>query len=80
MADEPGGVRLTGVRTGSPADSAGLRAGDILIGLGTHAIANLQDFQNALMSYQAGDRVEVRYRRGEQTLSVTVTLGGRPAN
>ena len=32
------------------------------------------------MSYQAGDRVEVRYRRGEQTLSVTVTLGGRPAN
>jgi hypothetical protein len=80
MADEPGGVRLTGVRTGSPADSAGLRAGDILIGLGTHAIANLEDFQNALMSYQAGDRVEVRYKRGDQTLSVTVTLGGRPAN
>jgi len=74
MADEPGGVRLSGVRAGSPADSAGLRAGDVLIGLGEHAIANLQDFQNALMAQQAGQRVEVRFRRGDQVISVTVTL------
>jgi hypothetical protein len=76
MTDEPGGVRLSGVRSGSPADSAGLRQGDVLIGLGTHAITSLQDFQNALMAHQPGDRVEVRYRRGEQTVAVMVTLGG----
>lgn len=76
MTDEPGGVRLSGVRSGSPADSGGLREGDILIGIGTHTIANLQDFQNALVAHQPGERVEIRFRRGEQTLTVTVTLGG----
>jgi len=80
MSDEPGGVRLSGVRAGSPADSAGMRGGDILIGLGDRTIANLQDFQAALMAHAAGDRVELRYRRGDQVISVMVTLGGRPAN
>ena len=78
MSDEPGGVRLSGVRAGSAADSAGMRAGDVLTGIGTHTITNLQDFQNALMAHAAGDRVEIRWRRGTETMAVTVTLGGRP--
>lgn len=77
MASEPGGVLLQGVRAGSPAEAAGIRAGDILIGMGTHTIENLQDFQNALSSFHAGDRVEVRVRRGDQTLTLPVVLGGR---
>jgi hypothetical protein len=78
MTDEPGGVRLSGVRPGSPADSAGLRQGDVLIGLGPHTIASLQDFQNALMQMHGGDRVELRYRRGDTVHAVMVTLGGGP--
>jgi aminopeptidase N len=77
MTDEPGGVRLSGVRGGSPADSAGMREGDILIGIGEHAIANLQDFQNALMAHAAGDRVELRWRRGDEVMRFVVVLGGR---
>jgi len=77
MSSEPGGVLLSGVRPGSAADSAGMRAGDVLIGLGTHTITSLQDFQNALVAHAAGDRVEVRYRRGTETIAVMVTLGGR---
>jgi len=77
MASEPGGVLLQGVRAGSPAEAAGIRAGDILTGMGTHTIANLQDFQNALSSFHAGDRVEVRIRRGDQMLTLPVVLGGR---
>jgi hypothetical protein len=77
MSDEPGGVKLTGVRAGSPADSAGLRGGDILIGIGGMVVANLQDFQNALMQHHPGDHVEIRFRRGDQTLTVTAILGGR---
>jgi len=77
MADEPGGVRITGVHTGSPADSAGLRGGDVLIGIGGMTIANLQDFQNALISHRPGDRVEIRFKRGDSTLTVAATLGGR---
>jgi hypothetical protein len=77
MTDEPGGVRLTGVRAGSPAEAGGLRAGDVLVGIGDATIANLQDFQNALMQHQAGEQVEIRYKRGDQIVKVMVTLGGR---
>jgi len=81
MTDEPGGVRLSGVRAGSPADSGGLQAGDVLTGLGGMPITSLQDFQNALMAHKPGDRVEIRFRRGTQNMSVQVTLGGmRPEN
>lgn len=77
MSDEPGGVRLSGVRSGSPAESAGLRGGDILIGIGDAPIANLQDFQNALVAHRPGDRVEIRFRRGDLTLTTSAVLGRR---
>jgi S1-C subfamily serine protease len=70
-------VLLQGVRAGSPAEAAGIRAGDVLIGMGQFTIANLQDFQNALSSFHAGDRVEIRVRRGDQTLTFPTVLGGR---
>jgi S1-C subfamily serine protease len=45
--------------------------------MGEYNIANLQDFQNALSHFKAGDRVDVRVRRGDQTLTLPVTLGAR---
>jgi hypothetical protein len=77
MASEPGGVLLSGVRTGSAADSAGMRAGDVLVGIGADSVGNLQDFQNALMSHNVGDSVEIRYKRGTELIRRTVRLGGR---
>ncbi|MDP3773556.1 MAG: M20/M25/M40 family metallo-hydrolase [Gemmatimonadales bacterium] len=77
MTDEPGGVRLSGVRSGSPAEAAGLREGDVLTAIGDLAIANLQDFQNALVAHRPGDRVEVRFKRGDRTQTATVILGRR---
>ena len=77
MASEPGGVLLQGVRAGTPAEAAGIQARDVIIGMGSHTIANLQDLSNALTSYHPGDTVEVRIRRGTETLTRTVVLGGR---
>jgi Zn-dependent M28 family amino/carboxypeptidase len=77
MGSSPGGVRLSGVREGTPAAEAGIQAGDIIIRIGEHAIANLNDMQNALTSYKPGDVVTVVVRRGEAEQSFTVTLGGR---
>ena len=62
---------------GSAAETAGIRAGDVLVGMGEYTIANLQDFQNALSHFKAGDHVDVRVRRGTETLTLPVTLGGR---
>jgi len=77
MTGEPGGVRLSGVSAGSPADRAGIRAGDIIVGIGADTVANLNDFQNALVKHHPGDTVEIRVRRGDQTVALTATLGRR---
>ncbi len=77
MTGEPGGVRLSGVSTGSPADVAGLKAGDVLVGIGADTVANLNDMQNALVKHHPGEAVLLRVRRGDQTLSFTATLGRR---
>ncbi len=77
MSSEPGGVLLSGVRTGSPADLGGIRAGDVIVGIGADTVANLNDMQNALVRHHPGETVEIRVRRAGQTLKLPVTLGRR---
>jgi S1-C subfamily serine protease len=77
MTESPGGVRLSGVRAGSPAEQAGLKAGDILIQLGDHPIKNLYDMTEALNAYRPGDTVVLVYLRGGQRLETQATLRAR---
>ena len=77
MTESPGGVRLTGVRAGSPADDAGIEAGDILIGIGDFTITDLYEMTDALRAYKPGDRVVIRLRRGDEVIEVEATLGRR---
>jgi S1-C subfamily serine protease len=77
MSESPGGVRLTGVRAGGPGDLAGIRAGDIIVGIGSYTVANLYDMSNALNAHQPGDTVVVRVRRGTEEIKVTAVLGRR---
>lgn len=72
-----GGVRLSGVRAGSPAEKAGIRAGDVLVRVGEHATADLQGLTDALRAHKPGDTVPVVLRRGAETLTLTVTFGSR---
>jgi aminopeptidase YwaD len=61
------GVKVNGVRSGSPAERAGLRAGDVLVRFGGVQVGTLDDLTFALRSHRAGDDVEVRYvRHGEE--------------
>jgi hypothetical protein len=80
MTDNPGGVEISGVRPGSPAEKAGLTAGDIIVKIGDMDVTNLQAMTDALRSHVAGDVVQVQYLRGGNRLSSTVTLGVRPAS
>jgi Peptidase family M28/PDZ domain len=77
MSSNPGGVRLTGVREGTAAAAAGIQAGDIITRIGDHEVTDLQAMSNALAAYKPGDVVEVVVRRGDETLTFTVTLGRR---
>jgi S1-C subfamily serine protease len=57
-------VLLTGVRPGSPAERAGLAAGDVLLRVGATRLLSLQDLAFALRSSRPGDDVEVEWERG----------------
>lgn len=71
------GVALTGVRPGSPAEGAGLRAGDVLLRLGTTRLLGLQDLAFALRSHRPGDEVEVEWERAGEKRVAKVRLGER---
>jgi Zn-dependent M28 family amino/carboxypeptidase len=71
--DQPG-YTLMGVSKGGPAETAGIKAGDIILKLGEFPIANLEDFDTALRKFKAGDRVIVLIKRGSDELKFEVTL------
>ena len=77
MTDNPGGVRLTGVRAGSPAEQAGIKANDIIIQIGDAKIPDLQAMSDALRSHQPGDVVEILIIRDGETQHLRATLGKR---
>jgi hypothetical protein len=77
MGFTDGGVRLTGVREGSPAEQGGLLAGDVVVEWNGQPIGDLYAYTYALRDHQPGDVVDlVVLRNGERT-NVQVTLGSR---
>ncbi len=77
MTGAPGGVRLVGVRAGSPAEKAGLRGDDIITRIGSTETPDLQAMTDALRSHKPGDTVEILVRRGAAVTTLRATLGAR---
>jgi peptidase M28-like protein/PDZ domain-containing protein len=77
MAENPGGVRLSAVRPGSPAEAAGLKSGDIITGIGGMAIPDLESMSEALRQHQPGDTVEIIALRDGAEVRVKAVLGRR---
>lgn len=71
------GVRITGVRAGSPAEQAGLQGGDVITAIGDKRIANLYDMTDALRNHQPGDTVVIVSRREGVERRATTVLGKR---
>jgi len=71
------GMKISGVREGSPAAKAGMVGGDIIVKFGKVDIKNLYDFTYALGEYKAGDEVDVVVKRGTETKTLRVKLEKR---
>jgi hypothetical protein len=71
------GVQLNAVRAGSPAEKAGIRAGDIIVKFGDRTIKNVYDYTYALQDHRPGDMVQVTVQRGNEMVTVTATLASR---
>ena len=66
------GVRADGVTDGKPAQKAGIKAGDIIIGLGDNNIVSLENYMQALGKFKKGEKAKVKFKRGKETLEATV--------
>jgi S1-C subfamily serine protease len=74
---DPAGVAVVSVSPGSTAASAGVKAGDIIVGINNQKITSLQHLQTALAQYPPGTKVTIHYTRdGSATVHAgTGTLG-----
>jgi membrane-associated protease RseP (regulator of RpoE activity) len=73
-----GGVRLSGVRAGAPADQAGLKEGDVIVKFDGVRIDNIYDYTFALRSRKPGQAVRITVQRAGAEPEFVVTLGRRP--
>ena len=72
-----GGVLLSGVRSGSPADQAGLKGGDVIVRFDGVHIDNIYDYTFALRSRKPGQQVRITVKRAGQEVDLIATLGRR---
>ncbi len=73
-SDNPDGMRITGVRPGSPAEKGGMQGGDVIVKFGNTTVKNIYDYMHALQGLSPGEEVEcvvLREPRGEK---VTLTI------
>jgi YidC/Oxa1 family membrane protein insertase len=74
----PEGVRLGVVGPGTPADLAGLRAGDVIVRLAGAATADPRGLADLLRGRRPGQRVAIDYLRDGQAASCEAVLERRP--
>jgi putative serine protease PepD len=76
---DDGGARITQVAGGSPADDAGLAAGDVVTAIDGTPVESSADLVTAVSEKQPGDTVTLTVTRDGATRTVEVELGDRPA-
>lgn len=72
-SDQSDGMKLDGVRAGSPAERAGLKAGDFIVKLGSVPIKNVYDYTYALGELKAGEEIDVHIRREGREMTLKLT-------
>ena len=72
-ATEVQGVKLSGVRAGSPAEKAGLKSSDIIVEFAAQKIANIYDYTYALDAVKIGQPIEIVVMRDGKRVSIKAT-------
>ena len=60
-----GGIEVRAVEPGGPAESAGIRAGDRVVGIGRRLVNSTSDASEELLKHRIGETVPYLVRRGE---------------
>ncbi len=77
VEDAPGGVKVTAVTAGQPADKGGLKVGDVIIKIDGAAMPSREAFMDFMREKAPGNVIELEVKRGEAVQKLKVTLGAR---
>jgi serine protease Do len=73
----PYGIVIEAVEPGSPADKAGLQAGDVITDVNGHPVHTGADLVNPIAQTPIGQSVELHYVRNKEAKEVTLTVADR---
>jgi S1-C subfamily serine protease len=79
ISDSDEGVTVVEIAPGSPAETAGLKVGDVILAINDNTVSTSQELVDAVQTYQPGDEVTLSVKTKGETHDVKVTLGERPA-
>ncbi|HUD11083.1 MAG TPA: trypsin-like peptidase domain-containing protein [Candidatus Saccharimonadia bacterium] len=68
-----------GVVSGSPADKAGIKDGDVITKVGGANVNETSSLQSLVEAHKPGDKVAFTINRGGKSMTIEVTLGQTPA-
>ena len=71
------GVKASGLVPGSPAEQAGMKAGDVLLEMAGKPLGSLSAYSDVLKTLAPGQQVPVTFEREGRRQQVTVTLSTR---
>ncbi|HEY4412862.1 MAG TPA: trypsin-like peptidase domain-containing protein, partial [Gaiellaceae bacterium] len=66
-AANSGGAKVSSVVSGSPADNAGLKAGDVIVAVDAKSIATADDLTAIVNNYKPGDKATLKITSGGST-------------
>jgi S1-C subfamily serine protease/photosystem II stability/assembly factor-like uncharacterized protein len=73
-----GGARLTSITEGGPAARAGLKEGDVVVAADGNKLENYDALVDYFQGKNPGDRIKLTVKRGDEEVTVEVTLARRP--
>jgi S1-C subfamily serine protease len=77
-ATSTAGAQIASVKSGSPADKAGLKAGDVVTAIDGKSVTGSDDLTALVATYKPGDTAKLTVKRIGSTQTISVTFGQRP--
>lgn len=74
------GVFINDVYRGGPADRAGIRRGDVVVGMAGKEIKTFAEMRKTILEHRVGDEIEVVVYRDRQQMTFKVKLEALPEN
>jgi len=72
------GILVAGVLDGGPADSAGLKPGDVLVSLNNESINDVRELLNRVAGIEPGTEVSCKVIRKDKELGMSIKISKRP--